>query len=59
MIFLPIVLLLTGCAGIRAVTSYTTEETERERAACLSAGGARLETRAQYHCALPPTPEKT
>ena len=57
--WLVVALLLTGCAGIRAVTPYTTDETEQERAACLAVGGAWLETQTQYQCARPPAKERT
>ena len=52
-------LFLAGCAsGVRALTPYTSEETERDRAACLGAGGLWIENAARYTCtgAQPPAP---
>jgi len=50
MMAMVLVLLLSGCAGIRAVTPYTTEETEKARAECLAAGHLWIESQDRAAC---------
>ena len=45
-----VLLLLTGCAGVRAVTPYTSDAIERSRAMCLGAGGIWMESTERATC---------
>ena len=52
-----VLMLFGGCAGIAAVTPavtpYTTQETEIERAKCLDQGHTWVETQHRYGCIAP------
>ena len=48
---LALLLLLSGCAGVRAVTANTSEALEELRAKCIDGlGGIWIETRDIYDC---------
>ena len=49
---LSAVMVLTGCAAAAMPNQWTTPEIERERAACLGAGGIWAETQEAYVCRL-------
>ena len=55
---LVVALLLAGCAS-SSPTRWTTPATERDRAACLEAGGIWVETAVAYVCYSQPDGERT